>query len=81
MFYIFNYYQNSYFKRIIMRHLIIIIFSITLILGGCGSTGNESIKNASEAQVKKQIIEGVTSKDQVQAMFGSPIKTSYTDNV
>jgi len=63
-----------------MRNFIIIILGLALTLSGCGSTGNESIKNASEAQVKKQIIEGVTTKDQVQAMFGSPIKTSYTDN-
>ena len=49
-------------------------------LAGCTGAGNESIKNASEAQVKKQITEGITTKDQVQAMFGSPIKTSYTDN-
>ena len=27
-----------------------------------------------------QITKGVTTKDQVQPMFGSPIKTSYTDN-
>ena len=30
-------------------------------LAGCTGAGNESIKNASEAQVKKQITEGVTT--------------------
>ena len=28
----------------------------------------------------KEIKEGVTTKNQIQAMFGSPFKTSYTDN-
>tara|TARA_B110000503_G_scaffold113266_1_gene170001 strand:- start:84 stop:482 length:399 start_codon:yes stop_codon:yes gene_type:complete len=63
-----------------MRSLLIILIGFTLILSGCTGAGNESIKNATESQVKKQIIEGVTTKDQIQAMFGSPIKTSYTGN-
>ena len=63
-----------------MKKLNIILFSLMLILAGCAGTGNESLKNATESQVKKQITIGVTTKDQVQAMFGSPIKTSYTDN-
>ena len=63
-----------------MKKLNIILFGLMLILAGCAGTGNESLKNATEAQVKKQITIGVTTKDQVQAMFGSPIKTSYTDN-
>ena len=49
-------------------------------LAGCTGSGNESIKNATESQVKMQITKGVTTKDQVQAMYVSPIKTSYTDN-
>jgi len=63
-----------------MKKLNIILFGLMLILAGCAGTGNESLKNATESQVKKQITIGVTTKDQVQAMFGSPIKTSYTDN-
>ena len=63
-----------------MKKLNIILFGLMLILAGCAGTGNESLKNATESQVKKQISIGVTTKDQVQAMFGSPIKTSYTDN-
>ena len=63
-----------------MKNLIIIFVGLVLTLAGCTGAGNESIKNTTESQVKKQITEGVTTKDQVQAMFGSPIKTSYTDN-
>ena len=63
-----------------MKNLLIIFIGLMFTLAGCTGAGNESIKNASEAQVKKQITEGITTKDQVQAMFGSPIKTSYTDN-
>ena len=63
-----------------MKNLLIIFIGLMFTLAGCTGAGNDSIKNASEAPVKKQITESVTTKDQVQAMFGSPIKTSYTDN-
>ncbi len=63
-----------------MKKLNFILFGLILFLVGCAGTGNESLKDATESQVKKQITIGVTTKDQVQEMFGSPIKTSYTDN-
>jgi len=44
-----------------MKNLLIIFIGLMFTLAGCTGAGNESIKNASEAQVKKQITEGVTT--------------------
>lgn len=63
-----------------MKRFLILFVGIALFFVGCAGGGNESIKNISESQVKSQISQGITTKDQIQAMFGSPIKTSYTDN-
>jgi outer membrane protein assembly factor BamE (lipoprotein component of BamABCDE complex) len=48
-------------------------------LGGCASVGNETLRAESEQSVQKKIVEGRTTKSEVRAMFGSPIKTSFTD--
>ncbi len=57
-----------------------LVFVIIAMLAGCATTGNESIKDTDEAQVKAQLVEGQTTKQQVQAIFGSPVETSYTDS-
>lgn len=49
------------------------------VLSGCVGTGSEKIKDVSEAQINSQIKAGVTTADQVKAMFGSPLSTSFTD--
>ena len=48
-------------------------------LTGCATTGNESLKGMSEEDVAAIITVGETTKDQVQAIFGSPFQTSFTD--
>ncbi len=63
-----------------MKNLLICLLGFTLLFSGCANTGNKSLKDVSESQVKGQIKEGVTTRSQVQAMFGSPFKTSYKDN-
>ena len=63
-----------------MKNLLICLLGFTLLFSGCANTGNKSLKDVSESQVKGQIKEGVTTRSQVQAMLGSPFKTSYTDN-
>ncbi len=50
-----------------------------VILSGCASTGNQSLKKETEATVAKTIIIGKTTKAEVKAHFGSPISTSFTD--
>jgi hypothetical protein len=60
------------------------IFLITalsmLLLSGCASTGNQSLKNESEFTVTSKVIAGQTSAAEIKAMFGSPYETTYTDS-
>ena len=46
---------------------------------GCASTGNEKLRVESEGTVSTKIIEGKTTKNEVRELFGSPLKTSFTD--
>jgi len=54
------------------------VFTVA-ILAGCASTGNETLRSETEASVQKKIVEGKTTKGDVKGMFGSPLKTSFTD--
>ena len=60
------------------------IFLITalsiLMLSGCASSGNQSLKNETEFTVTSKVISGQTSAAEVKAMFGSPYETTYTDS-
>ena len=51
-----------------------------LLVTGCASIGNESLRKESESSVPQKIFEGKTSKDEIRSMFGSPISTSFTDS-
>ena len=53
--------------------------ALTVLLAGCASVGNETLRAESESTVTQKITEGKTTKAQVRAMFGSPVKTSFTD--
>lgn len=52
---------------------------VLAMLAGCAGTGNERLRAETEVSVAQKIIEGKTTKDQVRGMFGSPVKTSFTD--
>jgi hypothetical protein len=49
-------------------------------LGGCASSGNESIADASQQTVSGQLVKGRTTQAQVRQLYGDPIKTSFTDS-
>jgi hypothetical protein len=49
-------------------------------LGGCSSSGNESIADASQQSVSGQLVKGRTTQAQVRQLYGDPIKTSFTDS-
>ena len=49
------------------------------VLTGCASVGNETLRAESESSVQKKISEGKSTKSEVRTMFGSPMKTSFTD--
>lgn len=53
---------------------------LALVLAGCASTGNESLKNETELSVDSKIEVGSTTAAEIKAMFGSPYETTYTDS-
>lgn len=55
------------------------IVFVTLMAIGCANVGNKSMKNVTEDDIDTSLVAGQTTKAQVQAMFGSPIETTYTD--
>lgn len=50
-----------------------------MVFAGCSSTGNESLREESEASIASKIVEGQSTKSEVRAAFGSPLITSFTD--
>jgi hypothetical protein len=62
------------------KYTFIISVLAALILAGCASTGNQSLKKETELTVSSKIQPGVTTAAEIKAMFGSPYETSYTDS-
>lgn len=49
------------------------------ILSGCGSSGNQVLRDETEQTVATKIKENVTTKAQIKQTFGSPNDTTFTD--
>lgn len=62
-----------------MKRLSVLLISAAL-LGACASSGNVVLKNMDLTQVKQHIIEGRTTKEQVQAKYGSADSVTFTDS-
>lgn len=61
------------------------IFAVILGLGllvGCASTGNQRLANTNAASVNQSIIDGQTTKAEVEALLGAPdnIDFNYANN-
>lgn len=54
-------------------------FLITIGLAACASNGNESLRDESESSVQNKMVEGRTTKAEVRAMYGDPLKTTSHD--
>lgn len=54
--------------------------SALLLLSACASSGNESIKNETSETVDQKIKDGVTTKQEIKALYGDPLETSFTDS-
>jgi outer membrane protein assembly factor BamE (lipoprotein component of BamABCDE complex) len=50
-----------------------------VLLTGCATSGNDSLRNHDEGTVSTYITEGETTKSEVMEVFGSPFNTSFTD--
>ena len=62
-----------------IKIFLITCFSV-LMLSGCASTGNQTLKDEKELSVSVKVITGQTSAAEVKAMFGSPYETTYSDS-
>lgn len=64
-----------------MKNLKLLLSSliIILIVVGCATSGNQTLRDETEISVDQKIIEGVTTAAEIKAMFGSPFQTDYTD--
>jgi outer membrane protein assembly factor BamE (lipoprotein component of BamABCDE complex) len=51
--------------------------AIAATLVACGSTGNKSLKYESEDTISTKIIEGKTTKKEIQNIFGAPLVSSF----
>lgn len=60
----------------VFRSIFLIFISLFLI--SCVSTGNTILKDETESTVAAKITKGVTTKDQVQLMFGSPFSVTFS---
>lgn len=61
-----------------MKHTLILIF--IMLVSGCANVGNKSLDGLTEHQVQETIKVGETSMEHVRALYGSPLKTSFTDS-
>ena len=61
-----------------VKQFLAIIF-ISIFMVGCGTSGNESLRSESEISIDQKITEGATTLAEIKAMFGSPLKTTFTD--
>jgi hypothetical protein len=57
----------------------ILVLLIALVLTGCVSGGNTQLRKETEASAQQKISEGKTTKSEVKKVFGSPLKTTFTD--
>jgi hypothetical protein len=65
---------------IFMNYKAILAVAIgTAFLVGCASVGNETLRSETESSVQGKLIEGKTTKSQTKTLFGSPLKTAFTD--
>ncbi len=56
-----------------------IVIVLAIALAGCASVGNETLRAETETSVQGKMVEGKTTKSEVRSMFGSPLKTTFTD--
>ena len=61
------------------RQIVLGAVCVVLCLGGCANTGNKSVADATPESIEAQIKVGVTTKSEIQSMFGAPMETNYTD--
>ena len=59
--------------------LLISIFSAVLI-SACSTHGNMKLEHENQVSIAEKIKQGITTKQQVYQMLGTPLETSFTEN-
>lgn len=54
--------------------------AVVFFLAGCASSGNKSIANETQIGVQSKLTKGVTTKEQVRALYGDPTGVSFTSD-
>ena len=66
---------------VINKFVVRILIAVTaLMLVGCANQGSTVLKSLTEAEVESKIVVGKTTRDEVRALYGSPLETKYTDS-
>ena len=52
---------------------------ISFLAIGCANKGSTVLKKLSEDDVNRAVVVGKTTRNEVRAMFGSPLETTFTD--
>lgn len=58
----------------------ITLFILIVYVTGCVGTGNEKLAETSKQEIDVIIQEGVTTKAEIQKLFGSPMEIGLTEN-
>ena len=61
-----------------MKNIVTVVMLVFLMVG-CASSGNRSLQKETELSMQSKIKEGVTTKDDVKMLLGSPDSVSFTD--
>lgn len=59
---------------------LLVLLSVALFSAGCVSSGNKVLKDETSKSVAQKIHKGKSTKDDVRAIYGDPLTTSFTDS-
>lgn len=60
-----------------MKKTFVVLAAVAL--AGCAGGGNDKLRMESESTVSQKIVEGKTTRSDIRKIFGSPLKTTFTD--
>jgi len=63
-----------------MQRKTMILLVLVLGITGCASSGSSVLKSENKATIQEKIRVGVTTKKEIQTMFGAPLSTGLTEH-
>lgn len=71
--------HTCFYFGVLMKKVICILF-LSVFLASCASSGDSSLRSETESTVSSKIVEGKSTKSDVQKYFGSPDSVNFTDS-